>query len=139
MDDELSYCPHSLKVDGALVAQRRMPPREIVEALDVVKDVGACLVTRAVLAPVTALDLHRGEETLHDGVIPDIPGATHAARDPELREHPLKLLAAVLTPLIGVVSKDAAGPRRQTAISMASVTSCAVIVACMAQPTTRRE
>ena len=35
MDGELSYCPHPLKVDWALVSQRGVPPCEIVEAFDV--------------------------------------------------------------------------------------------------------
>ena len=96
MDDELSYCLHSLKVDGTLVAQRGMPPGEVVKAFDVIKDVGACLVAGVVLAPVTSLDRHRGEEAFHHGVVPDIPRAAHAARDAELREHALELLAAVL-------------------------------------------
>jgi hypothetical protein len=39
VDEELGYCLHPLNVDGTLVAQRRMPPRESVEALDVIKEV----------------------------------------------------------------------------------------------------
>jgi hypothetical protein len=37
----------------------------IVKALNVIEDVGASLVTRAVASPVHSLDLQTGEEALH--------------------------------------------------------------------------
>ena len=52
---------------------------------------------------------------------------------------PLELLAAVLAATVGVMQQRIGFPRRQIAITRASVTSWAVIAALIDQPTTRRE
>jgi hypothetical protein len=45
-----------------------MPPGGVVEAFDVVEDIGACGLPRGVVFPVAPLGLHRREETLHHRV-----------------------------------------------------------------------
>ena len=102
MDSELGDC-RPLEVDGALVAKRRVPPGRVIEPLDVVEDVGPCGFPPRVVRPVAPLGLHRRKETFHDGVVPAVARATHAASDAEAGEQPLELLARVLTPLVGVV------------------------------------
>ena len=49
MDINLSWYGHHLELHGALVADRRVTPPGIVEALDVVEDVCAGLVAGAVV------------------------------------------------------------------------------------------
>ena len=50
---------------------------------------------------------------------------------------PLELLAGVLAAAIGVMQQRIGLPRRQIAITRASVTSCAVIAVFIDEPTTR--
>jgi hypothetical protein len=52
---------------------------------------------------------------------------------------PLELLAGVLAATIRVMKERRGFPRRQIAITRASVTSWAVMVALIDQPTTRRK
>lgn len=55
-------------------------------------------------------------------------------------QEPLKGLTCILAPAIGVMQdRVRRTPRRQIAITSAPVTSWAVIVALIDQPTTRRE
>lgn len=67
------------------------------------------------------------------GVVPNIAGATHAARDANFAEQALKRFAR------SVRTSAVLCPRRQTAMPSASATACVVMAACIDQPTTRRE
>ena len=62
------------------IAQRRVPSRGIVEALDVIEHVGFGLVSRAILLVRRPFGLERGEEALHRGIVPDVAGPAHASR-----------------------------------------------------------
>ena len=96
MDGELSYCLQSFEVDGALIAQRGVPPREIVEAFDVVEDVGTRIVPGTVRLPMAPFDLQGGEEALHDGIVVAVGGAAHAGLNGPALEHGLVDGAGVL-------------------------------------------
>ena len=63
-----------------------MTATAIVEALDVRKDLAACVVSREQVEVVHELDLERCEEALRHGVVPAVALATHARND-ERRAH----------------------------------------------------
>ena len=68
----------------------------IVQALDVVEDVGPGIVSRAVDLACRALGLQGREEALHCGVVPDIARAAHRAGDSVIGQQSLEGLARVL-------------------------------------------
>ena len=112
MDSELSYCRRPLEVRGTDVAQGGVPPKWIVKAFEVVEHVGAGRIPSGVVLPVRAFRLERGEEAFHHGVVPDVPGAAHAARDAELTQQALEGFTGVLATAIGVMQQrlDGAAP-----------------------------
>lgn len=67
------------KLNRAEEVQCRVFALLLVEALDVVEDVHARIVTGAVDLAAQALCLHRAEEVLHRGVVPAVTTAAHAA------------------------------------------------------------
>src|SRR5688572_30757906 len=102
-----------------------MPPARIVEPLDVIEHVRLGFRTSTVHPTIDPLDLQGGEEALHRRVVPDIPGATHAAGDAVVGEQPPELFTGVLATLVRMMKQRFGRPRRQIAISSASVMSCA--------------
>ena len=116
-----------------------MPSPGIVEALDVIEHVRFGLVSRAVRLVRRPFGLERGEEVLHRGIVPDVVGPAHATDHAVVGQEPLEGLAGVLAAPLRVGNTASGVPRRQIAITSASMTSCVVIVARMDQPTTRRE
>ena len=80
-----------------------MPPRGIVEALDVVEHVGFRLLSGAIRFARGSLGLERGEEAFHCRVVPHIARATHAAGETLIRQEPLEQFAGVLAALIRVM------------------------------------
>ena len=72
-------------------------------------------------------------------IVPDVARTAHRTGDAVIRHQLLELLAGVLAATIGVMQQRIGLPRRQIAITRASVTDCAVIAALIDQPTTRRE
>lgn len=105
MDNELSYCRRPLEVRGTDVAEGGMPPQWIVKAFDVIEHVGAGRIPSRVVFPVRSLRLERGEVALHHGVVPDVAGTAHAARDAELAQQPLEGFTGVLAAAIGVMQQ----------------------------------
>ena len=72
------------------------------------------------------------EKALHRGIVPDVVGPAHATDDAVVGQEPLEGRIGVLAPSIGVVQHGlglAPPPDGQYV----------VMVACMDQPTTRRE
>ena len=78
----------------------------IVEALNVIEDVGSSLVARAVASPMYSLDLQTREEALHGRVVPDVASSTHAALDAVIREEQLIELVRVLGALVRVLQQS---------------------------------
>ena len=62
----------------------------IVEPLDVVEQVRACLISGSVATPVCPLQLQRREEAFHCRIVPAITPAAHAAGDVLLGQQPLE-------------------------------------------------
>lgn len=86
-----------------------MSPGRIVEPLDVVEDICARRLPGGIGAAVAPLRLHRGKETLHDGVVPHVARPTHASGHAQIAQHVLKHLARVLTALIRVMQHALGG------------------------------
>ena len=116
-----------------------MAPLRVVEKFNVVEHVGAGLIAGSVDLACRAFGFQRREEAFHGGIVPDVARAAHAAGDAIIGHELLERLAGVLAALVRVVQQCIRLPRRQIAIISASVTSCAVIAACIDQPTTRRK
>ena len=74
-----------------------MPPRWVVETLDVVEHICPCLRPGSVDLPGHPLGFQGREEALHRRVVPDFTCTAHAACDPLL----LKQLLGVLTGVLG--------------------------------------
>src|SRR6266571_6741616 len=90
---------------GAEIPERRMPPLPIVEALEVLEELGARRRPRGPGRVVDQLDLQRREKALGDGVVPAIAPTAHTADDPVLSQHPLVVAPGVLTPAIRMVQQ----------------------------------
>ena len=95
----------SLERSGTKVAKRRMPPLPIVEALEVIEELGARRRPGGPGRVVDQLDLEGREEALGDGVVPAIAPAAHTAGDPVLRQHPLVVAAGILTSAIRMMQQ----------------------------------
>ena len=80
-----------------------MPPRGIVEALDVIEHVRFGLISRAVRLARRPFGLERGEEALHRGIVPDVAGPAHATGHAVVGQEPLEGLTGVLASPIGVM------------------------------------
>ncbi len=78
------------------IAERRMPSRGIVEALDVINHVGFGLVSRAVCLARRPFGLERGKEALHRGIVPNIASPAHATGHTVVGQEPLEELTGVL-------------------------------------------
>lgn len=61
-----------LEFDGAEISQGRVPACGILEALDVIEQLGFCLISPAVSFARDPLGLQRREEALHGCVVPEI-------------------------------------------------------------------
>ena len=107
----------------------------IIEALNVVEYVGLGLDSRTVRLGCRAFSLQRGEDALYRRIVPDVAGPVHATGDAVVSQEPLEGLTGVLASPIRVMQHGLGLARRQIAITSASATSCAVIVALMDQPT----
>ena len=82
-----------------------MPPPGIVEALEVIEHVGSRLVASSIGPTRCPFGLERGEEALHDGIIPHVAGPTHAAGNAMVDQQALELFAGVLASPVGVVQQ----------------------------------
>jgi hypothetical protein len=85
------------------IAQRRVPPPGIIEALNVIKHVGFRLGSRAVRFVRRAFSFQRGEEALHRGIVPAVAGSAHATGHAVVGQEPLEGLTGVLAPPIRVM------------------------------------
>ncbi len=100
----------------AQIAQGRVPPPGIIEALDVIKHVRFGLVSRAVRLVRRPFGLERGEDALHRGIVPAVAGSAQATGHAVVGQEPLEGLTGVLAPSIGVMQdrlRLAAPPDRQ--------------------------
>lgn len=77
-----------------------MPPFWVVEHLDVLEDVGSCLVVIAVDPSLNTLPLQELEEALHRCVVMAISSPTHAAYDVVLAQEALPVLTGELRALV---------------------------------------
>lgn len=100
---------------------------------------GVRLIARAVGFTSDPLGLQRGEEALHCGVISDVARPAHRTGHVVVGHQPLGLLARILAARSEWCSRASGIPRRQISIISASVTSRAVMLSLIDQPTTRRE
>ena len=96
MDTKLGYMRLPLEVHGAEIAQRRVPARRVVEALDIIEHVGLRVIARSICLPADPFGLHRREEALQCRVVPDVARPAHRAGDAIVGHQPLELLACVL-------------------------------------------
>ena len=85
------------------IAQRRVPPGGIVEALAVIEHVGLGLGARAVGRTRRAFDLQRGKEAFHRRIVPDIARPAHTAGDAVVGQEPLERLTGELASAIRVM------------------------------------
>ena len=85
-----------LKLHRAEIADGRVASPRVVETLNVVEHVSACLIAGAVDFARCAFGFERGEEALHGGVVPDVARAAHATDNTIVGHQLLKLLAGVL-------------------------------------------
>jgi hypothetical protein len=99
-------------VHRAEISQRRVTPPWIIEALDIVRHVGAGLIACAIDLSLDALGLERGEEALHCRVVPAVAGPAHGVGDAVIGLQPLDAILSVLAALIGVAQQctEAAAP-----------------------------
>ena len=111
----------------------------IIEALDVIEHVRFGLVSRAVRLVHRPFGLERGEEALHRGIVPDVVGPAHATDDAVVGQEPLEGLTGVLATPIGVVQHGLGLAPPPDGQHECIGDRCVVMVACMDQPTTRRE
>ena len=73
-----------------------MPPPGIIEALDIVEHIGSRLVASSICPARGPFGLERGEEALHDGIVPHVAGPAHAAGNAMVGQQALELFAGVL-------------------------------------------
>ena len=111
----------------------------IIEALDVIEHVRFGLVSRAVRLVRRPFGLERGEEVLHRGIVPDVVGPAHATDHAVVGQEPLEGLTGVLATPIGVVQYGLGLASPPDGQHECIGDQCVVMVACMDQPTTRRE
>ena len=72
MDSHLSFHSFPFVVHRAEISQRRVTASGIVEALDIVEHIGPGLIACPIDLTPDALDLERGEEALHRGIVPAV-------------------------------------------------------------------
>jgi len=75
----------------------------VVEALDIVEHVRACIVARAIDLSADALGLHRRDAALDGRMVPDVAGTVHRTDDALVGKQTLIRLAAVLVAMIRVM------------------------------------
>ena len=68
----------------------------VVEAFDVIEDVGLGFVSGSVALSTGAFGLEAGEEALHRGVVPAVARPAHAAHHAVILQQRLKRFAGVL-------------------------------------------
>lgn len=83
-----------------------MAPPRIVEAFDVVDNIGAGFISCAIHFAGGAFSLQRLEEAFRRRVVPDIACSAPRACDAVVRQQALKLLARILGSLIGVMKES---------------------------------
>lgn len=79
-----------------------MTPLWVIEHLDVVEDIGACVTARGVDLAAHALALEQLEEALGHRVVEAVAPPAHAADQVVLAQERLALMAGELAALIGV-------------------------------------
>src|SRR3954451_8946684 len=89
------------------LSQGRVTPPLVIEHFDVVEQLH--LRVAATLEVLAELELDRGEERFHDGVVVAIATTTHAAHDPVCGEPPLIVLARIGAALVRVVQQPSLG------------------------------
>ena len=67
----------ALVIDGREIAERRMTPTRIVEALDEIEDRDPCLDLRLEAMSLKKLAFERGEEALTHGVVVGVSDRAH--------------------------------------------------------------
>ena len=92
----------SFELDWRSVAGRAVAPLGVIEHLDIVEDVGACVAARGIDLSAHALALEKLEETLGDGVVVAVASPAHATDQVVLAQEDLPLVAGELTALIGM-------------------------------------
>jgi hypothetical protein len=97
-DTRLSLHSLLLELDGAQIAQCRVPSPRVVEALDVVEHIRPGVIPRPVDLAGCPLGLQRREEALHRSIVPDVAGPAHRAGDAVVGHQALELLAGILLP-----------------------------------------
>ncbi len=85
------------------IPQCGVPPTGVVNALDVIKPIGVCLVSCAVRGPRRRLGLQRREEAFQRGVVPTVAGAAHATSQALVRQESVERLAGVQAASIRVM------------------------------------
>src|SRR5207302_10321087 len=113
----------------AQISDRSVSAFRIVEALDVVEYISSRLTSGPVRFAPCAIGLQRREDALHRGIVPDVARTAHRTDDAVIGHQLLELLAGILAATVGMMQQRIGLPRRQIAITRASLTSCAGIAA----------
>jgi len=111
----------------------------VVEAFNVVEDVGSGLVAGARAFLSDALRLERREEAFHRRVIPDIPGSAHRADDAVVSRRPLELIAGVSAALVRMMRKGVRLGRDHTSRRSSKTKVVIFLVAVKEAPRRRSE
>lgn len=75
----------------------------VVEVLDIVEHIRACITTRTIDLSAEALGLHRRDAALDGSMVPDVAGTVHRTDDALVGKQTLIRLAAVLVAMIRVM------------------------------------
>ena len=97
----------SFKLSRTDLTERRVSSPLVVEHLNVVEQRHLGVAAAGEVFP--ELVLHRGEPTLHDGIVIAVAPTAHAASDSMRLDDPLIVLARIRAPLVGVMQETRTG------------------------------
>jgi hypothetical protein len=89
-----------LKLEGAPIAHTRMTPTPMLEALHVRKDLRVRVSASRKRPLMDQLGLQRGEEALHNGLVPTIARPTHGTVDVPRQKSLLIRDGGILAPTV---------------------------------------
>ncbi|MCY1559774.1 hypothetical protein D9M68_968430 [compost metagenome] len=92
----------SFELDRRSIAGRSVSPLGVIEHLDVVEDIDACVVARGIDLAAHSLTLEQLKEALGDGVVVAVSAPAHAAGQIVFPHERLPAMSGELTSLIRV-------------------------------------
>jgi hypothetical protein len=119
-----------LELDGADIAQCRVPSPRVVEALDVIEHIRPGIIPRPVDLAGYALGFQRREEALHCSIVPDVTRPAHRTGDAMIGHQALELLARILAALVAVMQQavwPASSPDCKPQVAHGWISMCAEV------------